>query len=172
MRWMLRPNASLSSSESEVANSGPAPRRVTVLAAAQADIARLGEDDPALELRATALVELIRAGRVTGGELRNLPMYGDLSDCRKVYFAATRDGPPTHRLVYQVVGTDDDGAEELEVVEVVAVEARDEGYVYLLAADRLQRLPEETKPKKKRVHEATIARRGAQRAAKRQRKSK
>ncbi|MBK5224177.1 MAG: hypothetical protein JJE52_15145 [Acidimicrobiia bacterium] len=51
------------------------------------------------------------------------------------------------------------------MVEVVAVEARDEGYVYLLVAERLGRLPEETKARKKRTHEAVVARRGAQRQA-------
>lgn len=123
-----------------------------------------------LELRATALVELVRDGRVTGKGLESLPSYGDLSDCRKVYFAATGSGPPTHRLVYQVV--DDAALEVVEVVEVVAIEARDEGYVYLLASDRLGRLPEETQPRKKRTHEAVIARRGAQRKAQREGKKR
>lgn len=132
----------------------------------------MGEDDPALELRATALVTLVEAGRVTGQPLNDLPAYGDLSDCRKVYFGTGASARPTHRLVYQVLGVEDDGTEVVEVVEVVAVEAREEGYVYLLAADRLGRLPEETKPRKKRTHEAVIARRGDARKAKRTKKGK
>lgn len=147
-------------------------RRLTLLPAAQADIARLGEDDPALELRATALVTLVQAGRVAGQPLKDLPTYGDLSDCRKVYFGTGASTKPTHRLVYQVVDVEDDGTEVVEVVEIVAVEARDEGYVYLLASDRLGRLPEETKPRKKRTHEAVIARRGAARKEQRTKKGK
>ena len=144
-------------------------RRLTVLLAADGDVRRLGEDDPRLELRALGLISLIADGRVRGDDLQHLPLYGDLSDCRKVYFGALGDGRPTHRLVYQVVGVDDDGVEAVEVVEVVAVEAREDGYAYLLAALRLGRLPDDTRPEAKRVDQNVKARRGAARKERKER---
>lgn len=95
-------------------------------------------------MRARALIDLVEAGLVTGEPLKLLASYGDLSDCRKVYFSATGNGA-THRLVYQVVEAV--GIATIEVVAVVAVEARDDGYVHLLASKRLGRLPAETQPK-------------------------
>ncbi len=83
-----------------------------------------------------------------------------MSDCRKIYFSATGNGA-THRLVYQVL--EEAREERIEVVAVVAVENRDDGYVYLLAANRLGRLPVETKPKLNRVHQRFIAQRGKKR---------
>lgn len=60
--------------------------------------------------------------------------------------------------MYQVVEAA--GIATIEVVAVVAVEARDDGYVYLLASKRLGRLPTETQPKLDRVHQQFIAKRG------------
>ena len=143
------------------------PRRLKVLPPAAADIVRLGEDDPALELAANVYISLIEDGRLDGQELKDMPSYGDLSDCCKVYFAVNPAKKPTHRIVYQIVGVETSGAQRVEVVEVVAVEARGEGYVYLLASDRLGRLPLETQPRKKRIHLAVIEQRGATRKARR-----
>lgn len=139
-------------------------RSVGVLQRASADIERLREDDPRLALRARALVDLLETGEIEGEELELLPSYGDLRDCRKIYFGRSVD-EVTHRLVYQVVETA--AGTKLEVVEVVAVEARDDGYVYLLAAERLGRLPAETRPKLNRVHQGAIARRADKRRASR-----
>jgi hypothetical protein len=132
-------------------------RRVTIIPAADADIGRLAKDNPRLALRARAIIGLIATGEITGAPLQLLPSYGDLTDCRKVYFGVT--DAPTHRLVYQIVGAG--SKTRLEIVEVVAVEARAEGYVYLLAANRLDRLPPETRPKLGRVHQREIARRSS-----------
>jgi hypothetical protein len=143
-----------------------APRRLTVLPAAEADIQRIGQDDPRLALQALARIDLLRAGRLEGKPLRDMASTGDLRDCRKIYFAGTRDEKPTHRLVYRVTGHDADGREEIEVVDVVAVEARDEAYVYLLAAKRLGVLPRESEPRFNRLHQQVIAQRAAARKAK------
>ncbi|HEY5014184.1 MAG TPA: hypothetical protein VIK61_15985 [Acidimicrobiia bacterium] len=97
----------------------------------------------------------MKDGEVVGQPLALLPSYGDLSDCRKIYFGVDANAP-THRIVYREFP---DGS--VQVVEVVAVEARDEGYVYLLAASRLNVLPAETRAKLNRVHQAVVQRRGA-----------
>lgn len=78
-------------------------------------------------------------------------------DRRKVYFGRTGKDI-SHRIIYR-----SDDADAIEVVEVVAVESRDEGYAYLLAANRLGRLPTETRSKRNRVHQAVIARRSERR---------
>lgn len=129
-------------------------RRLSVAPAAQADLKRLNEDDPRLAARARGLIGLIESGEITGKELQLLASYGDLRDCRKVYFGRNGD-EITHRVVYR---SDETGA--VEVVEVMAVESRDEGYAYLLAASRL---PNETRPKLNRVHQAVIAARSQRR---------
>lgn len=125
--------------------------------AANKDIARLPKDAPGLDVRARALIGLVEDGVVTGDPLKLLSSYGDLSDCRKIYFGVT-GGATTHRLVYHVI--EEAKTTSLEVVAVVAVEARDDGYVYLLASKRMGRLPPETQPKLDRVHQQHIAKRG------------
>ena len=132
-------------------------RQLSVAPAATADLKRLHEDDPKLASRARALLGLIEAGEVTGQSLELLASYGDLRDCRKVYFGRTGQDI-SHRIVYR---SDDAGV--VEVVEVVAVESREEGYAYLLAASRLGRLPSETRRKFNRVHQGVIARRSQRR---------
>lgn len=105
----------------------------------------------------------MKDGVVAGQPLELLPSYGDLSNCRKIYFGTDGD-TITHRIVYRGYP---DGS--VQVVEVVAVEARDEGYVYLLAAARLNVLPQETRPQLTRVHQAVIKRRGDERKRRRDR---
>lgn len=100
------------------------------------------------------MIDLVVEGEIEGVELQLLPAYGDLTDCRKVYFGLTSE--PTHRIVYRL-----DSSGIVEVIEVVAIEQRDEGYVYLLAAQRLARLPPEAKPRFDRVHQSVIKRRSA-----------
>jgi len=135
--------------------SAPHPRRWRALPAAVADIERLGEDDHRLRLRAVVLLDLVAGGRHRGRPLEDMAFYGDLSDCFKVYFGV--DGAATHRIVYRVL----DG--ELEVIEVVAVEQREEGYVYLLAAKRTGRITDAAQRSLDRVHQSVIRRRGEQR---------
>lgn len=133
-------------------------RRITLTDAARTDIERLGGDNARLAVRALALIELLEEGSIDGVPLRHLPSYGDLTDCCKVYFGAT--GVPTHRLVYRIVDVD---TATIEIIEVVAVEQRDDAYVYLLAANRLARLPPERRKSFSRTHQSVIARRHRQR---------
>jgi hypothetical protein len=75
----------------------------------------------------------LRAGRITGQPLENLPWVGDLSDCRKIY-VGLEFGRPTHRIVYS---SHDDGV--IEVIQVIAVGEREALAVYLDALRRLGR---------------------------------
>ncbi len=127
---------------------------------AEKDLTRLKKLDVSLASIALRLLQQIGTGVVLGIPLENLPKFGDLSDCRKVYFGY--GNPPTHRIVYRIVDET-----VIEIIDVVAVETRDDAYVYLLTALRLQRLPKETQPEYQSVHQRMIA----SRAAKKDKKS-
>ena len=133
-------------------------RRAVFLSAAKGDVGRLAEEDPAVARLALRTIRDLEVGSIEGRPLQALAKSGDLSDCRKVYFGA--GSPPSHRIVYRV---DDEDIGTVEILEVVAVEARSELYVYLLAAARLGRLPMETKPEFDRLHHKVIALRAAKR---------
>jgi hypothetical protein len=130
----------------------PARRTVSITSAALADLERLGADDPALPRLALAKLRDYEAGRIDAVPLRSMAKTGDLGDCRKIYFGP--GNPPSHRIVVHHIDEN-----TLEVVEVVTTEARQDAYAYLLAANRLGRLPRETKPEFDRVHQTVIARR-------------
>lgn len=130
------------------------PREAHFLAAAKEDIGRLRNDDVGLANLALGTIRALERREVDGVPLEEMATTGDLSDCRKLYFGV--GNPPSHRIVYR-----DLGGEEVEIVEVVAVEAREELYAYLLAAVRLGRLPDESRPRLNRVHQQVIARRSA-----------
>jgi len=87
---------------------------------------------------------------------------GNLSDCRKLYFGGANGR--SHRVVYRQLPDH----ETVEVLEVVVVESRSEMYVYLLASQRMGRLPTESGARFTRLHQATISRRGAARKQGRQ----
>ena len=127
---------------------------------AEKDLRRLKKIDVSLASIALRLLQQIGNGALTGTPLEHLPKFGDLSDCRKVYFGY--GSPPTHRIVYRIVNET-----VIEIVDVVAVETREDAYVYLLTALRLQRLPKETQPEYQSVHQRMIA----SRAAKKDKKS-
>jgi hypothetical protein len=133
-------------------------RRATFLKAAKDDVGRLVEDDLALAKLALRKIRDLEAGAVEGDPLEAMAKSGDLGDCRKLRFGP--GAPPSHRIVYRVL---DGEIREIEIVEIVAVEARSELYAYLLAAVRLGRLPVETKPEFNRVHQQVIAGRAAKR---------
>jgi len=134
--------------------SASAGRKWRAHPAAENDIERLAEDDPKLKLRAIALLDLLADGRIEGLELKDKSFYGDLSDCFKFYFGVTGDAI-THRIVYRKLA---DGG--IEIVEAIAVEAREDGYVYLLASARMGRLPATAKKAYNRIHQKVVARRG------------
>lgn len=96
---------------------------------------------PDLRTRRMALdmLVLIRDGKVRGEPLGEHVKTGDLSDCYKLYFDPDGSGKPRFRLVYRY------SPDELTAIalEAVAVGQRSGLEVYLRAADRLGRLPDE-----------------------------
>ena len=136
--------------------AGRPGRRVEYLPAAVADLKRLQQDDPVRAAEAGRVLADIAAGRRDGEPLSAMAATGDLSDCRKIYFGHRNQ--PTHRIVLQ---QRPDGT--LEVLLVVAVEARADAYVYLLSAERLQRLPQPQQPNLDRLRQEHIAQRSRRR---------
>ena len=130
----------------------PKRRIVQISDDADGDLGRLIEIDRRLGQLAASMLKQIAAGSVTGVPLEKMPKFGDLSDCRKVYFGY--GNPPSHRIVYRLVDET-----RIEIYEVIAVESRDDAYVYLLTALRLQRLPQETHQEYMSVHQRIIAER-------------
>lgn len=137
--------------------SSAARRRALFRTEAKADVGRLAEDDPRLARLALQRVRDVEQGNVEGVPLGELALTGDLGDCRKLYFGL--GDPPSHRIVYRELGP----TGEIEILEIVAIEARDELYAYLLAAARLERLPAESKPRFNRLHQQIVQRRASRR---------
>jgi hypothetical protein len=125
--------------------------------AAKADVRRLANDDKRLARLALERVRDLERRQVDGAPLNDMAATGDLSDCRKLYFGL--GSPPSHRIVYRDLGPKGG----IEILEVVAVEARDQLYAYLLSAARLGRLPEESRPRLNRIHQQIVQRRAARR---------
>jgi hypothetical protein len=140
--------------------SRSSPRHIDVSPEARQDLLRLKATDVALATAAASMLKRLASGSLSGQTLEKMPKFGDLSDCRKVYFGY--GNPPSHRIVYRIIDET-----RIEVFEIISVESRDDAYVYLLAALRLQRLPVETAQEYQSVHQRMIA----SRAAKKDRKS-
>ena len=113
----------------------PKRRKLRALPEVAGDINAL----PTQKLKEIALQRIsdVVNGRLSGARLEDMSRTGDLTDCFKLYFDETGGPAPAYRVVYRELA---EGA--VEVVEVVAVEQREELYVYALAALRLGRLPE------------------------------
>ncbi|PRI11890.1 hypothetical protein B4915_05315 [Leucobacter massiliensis] len=84
------------------------------------------------------MLAFIRDGRVHGEPLGQHVKTGDLSDCYKFYFDPQGAGKPRYRLVYRYTPNEI----EAIAVEAVAVGERSGLDVYLTAAERLGRTPE------------------------------
>jgi Txe/YoeB family toxin of Txe-Axe toxin-antitoxin module len=132
-------------------------RRLDIRPTALADIAHLALDDARLPKRINTLFGRLVRADIAGEALSDMPRYGNLTDCYKIYFGIPGRPQNTHRIVYRL------RAENIvDFIEVVAVEERDGGYVYLTVADRLGRLPPESRTAFMSQHQKRIARRGAQ----------
>lgn len=129
-------------------------RIIEISPEARQDLLRLKATDVALATVAASMLKRLASGNVSGQPLEKMPKFGDLSDCRKVYFGY--GNPPTHRIVYRIVDET-----RIEIFEIIAVESRDDAYVYLLAALRLRRLPAETAQEYQSVQQRMIASRAA-----------
>ena len=127
-------------------------RTLQIRPEAREDVRRLTKLDRRLAVVAATALRNISNGSTVGVPLEKMAKFGDLSDCRKVYFGY--GNPPTHRIVYRELDE-----ETIEIIDVVALESREDAYVYLLAAERLRRLPEETQQEFKSVHQRIIAKR-------------
>lgn len=137
--------------------SSAARRKALFRTEAKSDVGRLAEDDPRLARLALQRVRDLESEEVDGLPLGEMAATGDLGDCRKLYFGLGE--PPSHRIVYRELGPTGD----IEILEIVAIEARDELYAYLLAAARLERLSVESKPQFNRLHQQIVQRRAARR---------
>ena len=127
-------------------------RTLQIRPEAREDVRRLTKLDRRLAVVASTALRDIANGTTVGVPLEKMAKFGDLSDCRKVYFGY--GNPPTHRIVYRELDE-----ETIEIIDIVALESREDAYVYLLAAERLRRLPEETQQEFKSVHQRIIAKR-------------
>jgi hypothetical protein len=127
-------------------------RTLQIRPEAREDVRRLTKLDRRLAVVASTALRDIANGTTVGVPLEKMAKFGDLSDCRKVYFG--NGSPPTHRIVYREIDE-----ETIEIIDVVVIESREDAYVYLLAAERLRGLPEETQQEFKSVHQRIIAKR-------------
>ena len=127
-------------------------RTLKIRPEAREDVRRLTKLDRRLAVVAATALRNISNGTTVGVPLEKMAKFGDLSDCRKVYFGY--GNPPTHRIVYRELDES-----TIEIIDVVAIESREDAYVYLLAAERLRRLPEETQQEFTSVHQRIIAKR-------------
>ncbi len=127
-------------------------RTLKIRPEAREDVRRLTKLDRRLAVVASTALRNIANGTTVGVPLEKMAKFGDLSDCRKVYFGY--GNPPTHRIVYRELDE-----ETIEIIDVVALESREDAYVYLLTAERLRRLPEETHQEFTSVHQRIIAKR-------------
>lgn len=127
-------------------------RTLKIRPEAREDVRRLTKLDRRLAVVAATALRNISNGSTVGVPLEKMAKFGDLSDCRKVYFGY--GDPPTHRIVYRELDEN-----TIEIIDVVAIESREDAYVYLLTAERLRRLPEETRQEFTSVHQRIIAKR-------------
>ena len=127
-------------------------RALKIRPEAREDVRRLTKIDRRLAVVAATALRDISNGTTVGVQLEKMAKFGDLSDCRKVYFGY--GSPLTHRIVYRELDEN-----TIEIIDVVAIESRDDAYVYLLTAERLRRLPDETQQEFKSVHQRIIAKR-------------
>ena len=92
---------------------------------------------PTTDLQWQALRYLVRleTNPRLGLPLTDHPIWGDLSDCRKIYLDETHDQDPRWRIVYRLLPTD----EQPEVADVIIIGPRADDEVYRQVMTRLNR---------------------------------
>lgn len=106
--------------------------RVVFIDAAIDDLRPIAARSPAVVQAIFRILIELDAGRVEPRPLSNRAKTGDLSDCGKIVVAV--EGEPEYRIVTRHT------ERGMEVVEVIAVDARVDDAAYLLAGARLGRL--------------------------------
>lgn len=106
--------------------------RVTFFDEAIEDLKEIQRRSPAAIEPIFRLLKGLDSGAVEPKRLHDFAKTGDLSDCGKLVVEV--DGEPEHRIVVRSTSSG------LEVIEIIAVEARAEDIAYLLAGLRLGRI--------------------------------
>jgi len=89
----------------------------------------------ALKLMATKyLLQLVEHPRL-GLALKDHPLWGDLSDCRKIFLDETHTADPRWRIIYRLLPNDDNP----EVADVIIIGPREDDAVYYEVMSRLER---------------------------------
>lgn len=88
-----------------------------------------------LRWEALRYITRLRTEPYLGTPLRDHPLLGDLSDCRKIYLDERHDVDPRWRIVYRLLPND--GAPRF--AEVIVIGAREGAAVYHEAMKRLAR---------------------------------
>ncbi len=70
-----------------------------------------------------------------GTPLKDDPLWGDLSDCRKIYLDESHDVDPRWRIIYKLLPDE----ERPEVAEVIIIGPREDDAVYVEVMGRLNR---------------------------------
>lgn len=92
---------------------------------------------PSDALRLMAMKHFIRLERqpLFGRELINHPIWGDLSDCRKIYLDETHTADPRWRIIYRVLPNE----VTPERADVIIIGPREDDAVYRAVMSRLGR---------------------------------
>lgn len=109
---------------------GSSPRyEITQRAQVLADVAALTGFGPEVIDAAAAIVDDLARGRVTGKQLGDRHVSGDLSGFSRVKFDAPGYRPQRFRLIYREL--------DATTLEIIAIGTRDEHAIYRLAVRRL-----------------------------------
>jgi hypothetical protein len=90
---------------------------------------------PAVQLMAKKHLVRIEQQPHFGLPLNDHPVWGDLSDCRKVYLDESHEVDPRWRIVYKLLPDE----ENPEVADVIIIGPREDDEVYVEIMQRLER---------------------------------
>ncbi len=92
---------------------------------------------PSDALRWMAMKHLVRLEKEPrfGTKLLDHPVWGDLSDCRKIFLDESHDADPRWRIIYRLLPNE----QKPTFAEVLIIGPRVDDAVYVAVMDRLQR---------------------------------